>query len=508
MVSRRPEEERILNTEKHASFEPLFLAALGGGAALLPLFASAKMSLGIVFGLGLVVMILRNPHLGLYLIAGAIPLETAGHIGELTRNLPLTIPKIITAVTVLSWGVNLAQRRVRVRQAGWMHLVTLFLLAAFLSLAGASEVRTGFEAVFRFSTTVVFFFLVVQLADSPARIRRCLVVFVIASTVAASISVSDRFLSSSRFEFRHGWEENQARRGGVERDIVERHMVGVVERSSGLSVHSILLSLNVSLVLPLAVAILVSLHPRNPLRLLWLFFLGILLCSVVASYARTGMILVVFSGALMLWRRILRLTPLLYLCLVTLVVLVLLLAPARYFDRVFSPDSYTLKSRSIVTRLEVLDAAWHQFLDHPFRGVGYGNRYGIFDYYTTYPDKKHAVSPHNAYVQVAAQVGIAGLFLLTLFFWKVHRNTRRAAAFHRREGDREVACVGEALDISILTFLFSGLALDLFDKGMPHAWLLIGLAASFSLMAPAESAPSAGREPFSDGAFQSTGGIG
>jgi O-antigen ligase len=153
--------------------------------------------------------------------------------------------------------------------------------------------------------------------------------------------------------------------------------------------------------------------------------------------------------------------------------------PEKYKARILSFDSYTLKSNSISTRLEVQLAALEQFVHHPVFGVGYGNRYGIFDYYTTYPDKNHAVTPHNAYLQILAQVGIFGLAVLCMFFVKAHNHMRAAIGKYMKQGEDEFVRIGHSLNISMLVALFSGMALDLFDKGLPQIWLIIGLCAAY-----------------------------
>ena len=177
-------------------------------------------------------------------------------------------------------------------------------------------------------------------------------------------------------------------------------------------------------------------------------------------------------------RRLMAVAVLAVLCLV---------APKKYFDRVLSFASYTTKSRTISTRLQVQRGALGQLMDHPLLGVGYGNRYGIFDYYTKYPDKKHAVTPHNAYLQVASQTGLIGLAALGVFLWQLLRQTRRAVAFYHRTGQQQMVRLGYGLSISVMVFLFAGLAMDLFDKGMPQGWLMMGMCAGYACLASQEA---------------------
>jgi hypothetical protein len=465
---------------------PLLL--LGAVAGLLPALADPMIAFGAVAGIAVTFLVLHNPRIGLLLVAATIPLEVGGHVGRLTKNLPLTIPKILTLLTLGSWFVHLTLGRARYRRLPWMYWLIVFWVISILSLIGAKELASGLEAVFRLLTTCLFFFLIVQLVDSEKMLKTCLAVFLICGALAASYALYQRFSSGSRHAFRIGWEEESARRFGVEQDIVEQHMVGIIERSSGVSMHSILLALNVSLMLAPLLAFLRNVDRRESIRrLFWGGLLAVFLASVVVTYARTGFLLVLFCG-FFVWRRKLVSISASALLLFTLGVAALcLFAPERYFDRVLDLESYSLKSKSITTRVEAQKAVFQQFLDHPILGVGYGNRYNIFEYFIAYPDKRHAVTPHNAYLQVAGQMGLIGLVVLCVFFWKAHVHTLGAVRRFRALGRRDMVNLGNALNISMLCFLFSGLALDLFDKGMPHGWLMIGLCAAYQHLAHEES---------------------
>jgi hypothetical protein len=429
-------------------------------------------------------ILLRDPRLGLFLMAVSIPLETAGTLGALTGNLSLTLAKVLTVATLLAWLVHLALRRARFRSLPWMYLLPAFLVVAGLSVAGGSEGGHGLEALLRLSTTVLFFFLVAQLADSPRMLVTCLALFVVAAAAAASYALVQRYLPGSSFAFRQGWEEAAARRSGVEVDIVEQRMVGVVKRSTGFSTHAILLALNVSLLLAPIAALMGMRGTRHLLtRLSWIAVVGVLVASVVVTYARTGLILVLMALLIMTVRGLVTVSHAKLVAGAVALVVAFLLLPDKYVARVLDPAAYTRRSASISTRVELVDAAARQFLDHPLLGVGYGNRYGIFEYYTSWPDKKHAVTPHNAYVQVASQTGVIGLAILLAFFWKVHRRTLAAVRRFEETGRPELARIGQALDTSVVVFLVAGLALDLFDKGMPHAWFLVGMSAAYCLVA-------------------------
>ena len=476
--------EGLMRITLAGCLDRLPLIVTGIVAGTLPLWSGPLMGLGLASGLLVVIFILRNPRIGLFLTAATIPLESAGKIGAFTANLPLTIPKLFTAVTLLAWLINLASGRFRFRSMPWMFYLPGFLVVGAASLVGADEIRSGLEAVLRFSNTVIFFFLIVQILDSEKVLKACLVIFIVASTLAASWSIAQRFIPGSAFDFRYGWEEKEARRGGVEKDIVEREWIGVVERSSGLSIHSNLLAITIGLLLAPLVAFMGNTHRRAVLkRIVMLIMLGTLFGSVVVTYARTGFLILLFASTLMVWRGLVRISVAKLTAILLAAGMFTIAAPDRYVERVLSFDAYTTKSASIRTRLEAMKGAVGQFVDHPVLGVGYGNRYGIFQYFTSYRDKKHAVTPHNCFLQVASQTGIIGLVVLLLFFWHAHRYLCRAAKRFAELGRREMARIGWALDISLLVFLFAGLATDLFDKGMAHAWMVIGTGGAFVLLA-------------------------
>ena len=141
------------------------LAALGAVAGLAPIWAGPFLALGVAGGIVVMFIVLRNPRIGLLLIAATIPLEVAGQIGQLTSKLPLTIPKILTILTLAAWFVHLTIGRARYRSVPWMYLLPAFWCIAAVSIIGAEEFSAGLEAVFRLLTTCIFFFLIVQLVE-------------------------------------------------------------------------------------------------------------------------------------------------------------------------------------------------------------------------------------------------------------------------------------------------------------------------------------------------------
>lgn len=87
-------------------------------------------------------------------------------------------------------------------------------------------------------------------------------------------------------------------------------------------------------------------------------------------------------------------------------------------------DKYGVVERSSMLRIEVWQRAWHIFMDHPLLGVGVGNFAG-FDFLERAVGvglyDQHALKfthAHNIVLQLAAEMGLAGLSILAVFFWR------------------------------------------------------------------------------------------
>jgi O-antigen ligase len=113
------------------------------------------------------------------------------------------------------------------------------------------------------------------------------------------------------------------------------------------------------------------------------------------------------------------------------------------------------------------------FLDHPFMGVGPGgfethvDQYGIlvpelFDFQPT---------PHNAYVQMAAEAGLAGLVLYVVLLGVLVRESARALR-ERRGGEAEFA-LQRALLWSLGALVMSGFFVWPYAHGTGQAVMLV-----------------------------------
>lgn len=158
----------------------------------------------------------------------------------------------------------------------------------------------------------------------------------------------------------------------------------------------------------------------------------ILALPLMVTASRVGLLEIVVLFGVALWGRIVSgksiiqkfCTGLLLLLAVALV-LQLLASPIM---AVINPEGESALQRlvhsSYASRLQIWLRAWHIFIGHPLGGVGAGN-YPWFDYLgrVAIPDANHDDSfvavthAHNLVLQILAEMGLIGGFLLGLCGW-------------------------------------------------------------------------------------------
>ena len=150
--------------------------------------------------------------------------------------------------------------------------------------------------------------------------------------------------------------------------------------------------------------------------------------TVIFTFSRGATVALVLSLIIFFW--IYRLKPVQLIAILVFGVVLLLFAPPIYFERVLTitdlfPSNdgqinvYT--DRAIQGRASENLTAWLMVTQHPFFGVGLNNFQSLYQEYTKSlglaPSATNR-SPHNLYLEVAAETGFVGLtvFLLMIFF--------------------------------------------------------------------------------------------
>lgn len=325
-----------------------------------------------------------------------IPALNSLHLAELSAIAALG------AMVAGRVGRGLTLSRVTPELSGVVLMGALILLMAPFSIWPGGSIATFTEV---YSKIILIFILILNTLTSRKRLEQFVWLIVVASGYIALRAVAD------------------AARGInlVENGRVQGAVGGMFKNPNDLA-------LNMVAVLPLAASLAlrsVSLIRRAGASLCGLLMVG----AVIGSQSRSGTIGLLVMACI-LGVQLVRRTPAIAFAGVLALLLALPLVPGGYWHRLSSiADESQDDTGSREARQTLLKESFTAFLQHPLTGVGAGQ----FKNY----DPEHREQPwresHDIVLQVAAELGIAGL--ATLFFligragmagFQVQRLLRRA----------------------------------------------------------------------------------
>ncbi len=187
----------------------------------------------------------------------------------------------------------------------------------------------------------------------------------------------------------------------------------------------------------------------------------------------------------------LRLNPR-YLLVIPLIWLTLSMAPSDIRARFGTLNSLLPNSGTSVSDGELsfrrrsveMLMAFYMFLDHPFVGVGADNYVPnypsyIREYGGNVPDERR--NAHSFYLEVAAETGLAGLFIMGGILVIAMRGVLHARRLFTAIGHKRMAELAVSLAIAFSGFLVS--AIFLHDDFPDFIWTLITLCTACSVVA-------------------------
>lgn len=432
---------------------------------------------GAIGGVAVTLVILLRPWLGFALTVLTIPLEASGNLGNLLPFINVTPAKIFAGLTMAAFAVHVLQRHARLVWTREATLLMIFFGIAVVSVAGSNDRSAGYQALIRLGSTCAFYLLAANMMRDVRDVRRAIVLLVAASTLTFGFAIAQRFMPSMAFDMRSGWDTSD-QRFGVERQTVDAGAEAFIERSSGTSVHSIIMAVNTAIVVAPLVALMET-AGNPPQRLLAAAASAIAAGAAAASFSRTGFLLYLALLAALVILGVLRITPLRLGLAGTAALLAFALAPAPFRDRILSLSSYSLGgSESLQIRAELWRAGVGIVGDNPLFGMGLGNTVMLREYWD-HPLNGGYMTVHNAYLQVAMEVGLPGLVVLIWFFALTLRVLYRAVQRLRHTAPRE-AIFAASLLCGIGALLVAGSALDFMNQSFKNAWLYIATSAAFA----------------------------
>lgn len=320
-----------------------------------------------------------------------------------------------------------------------VNLALLLLLAALLSVPTAISPGEAWDNFVEFGKVILIFVVAVNVTRTELRLRG-LMTLALAASVILSVSALNDYMGG-RFELRG--------------ERVKGLLGGLFDNPNDLALHLVTM-------IPLAVGL--AFARRGPLKkVAYLLCAALFTAGVVVSFSRGGFLGLVASAGVLAWKLGRKRRFVVGALMAVSLLVFIAAAPADYGLRItsmFGGDA----TGSASARQDLFWRSLLVALRYPLTGVGLGCFYhrGAHDQVT-----------HNAYTQVAAEMGLAALVVYVLFMVSPIRRLR--------EVERETL---EAKDRASFYYLAVGMQASIvgymvcsFFASVAHLWYVYYLVA-------------------------------
>jgi putative inorganic carbon (HCO3(-)) transporter len=287
-----------------------------------------------------------------------------------------------------------------------------------------------------FIKSLAIFWLIANIAGTPARFRAVTMTLVVASVPLAVVAI---------LHFVTG-------------DLTPGGYQGTFQRITGYSAplteNPNDLALTLNLLLPFSVAALI--RARSALaRVMLAGILPLIAAAIVLTFSRAGFLTLAALFALYLWKLSRSALRHWAVAMVLLAVALVSVLPGSYLDRIGTiADMRTDQTGSSQARWGGMVAAAGLALAHPVLGVGAGMN--ILALNETHG--AHWKEVHNVYLEYGADLGLPGLTIFLALFWscwsRARRTQRDAAGVPGRE---DLFQHGVAVEASLVAFAVAGM---------------------------------------------------
>ena len=409
--------------------------AIGLLAARSPVLGLA--SVGAVTAVGIALM---RTEIAILLLVASGPLEFSLSFG--TKSTLLTPTKLVGAICFLSFAFNVVINRRKLVMDAAHGLVFGLLAIAMISTVQAPSTTDALATTTRYASFVALFVVISQYVRDEALFRRIVWVLSIAASVTGGYALweflSGRMLSARTVQ-------------GDPNDI----------------------AFVLATTLPLTFWLLGT---RRAQRVLVLCLIGIIALAILLTFSRGGL---VGLAAGITWKILVERRhrgAILTGVIIAAVAIGVVLAtdPGRVETGLKAKQ--TVASENVATRLDAWSKAARFAVDHPLLGIGPGN------FRTSYAAVAGApagtdtvVVVHNAYLDVAAELGVLAMILFVSYLAVVFGYSTTAER-DKRGPPGLAGAVQTALVISVFS------ALTLSEQYYAPFWLLGGLACAIRHM--------------------------
>lgn len=445
-----------------------------------------KMALVAVAGTALFLAFIYFPVLGLYLTTALLLLSgSTGIVGVVEGGaLAVTLARLCGTAALAAWLVNLLVRKIRLEFNWPVVLLSAYCAWALLASLISPERAQVIPEWIRLVTLLGFFLLAVNTLSSTRTVHYFLLLIMICGLLMSFAAVAQYMLPSLQITGGEAWRAVAAGEANAAYIDQESLQGDSAIRVSGRAGHSNWLALVILLILPLN-SYWYTIAKTNRTKLFVLFMVGIEVLTLILTYTRTGLVIGMVLALLMLYKRLVRMTPLRLFGALGLIVVAWALLPGAYKERVLSPKMYT-GSRSVQSRLELQEAAARYFAQNPLFGLGSGGfgaefihennqSAALMRYYVKYAGWQPVfIGTHNMYLQIGADTGLVGLLLFAAFILTLLRQLYIAEHKFRAAGDMQGAAMASALFVSLIGFVFCAVFLHALTQKI---WWMVAAAA-------------------------------
>ncbi|MBA2614564.1 MAG: O-antigen ligase family protein [Actinobacteria bacterium] len=388
----------------------------------------SRVVLAVVVALVVAVCALRV-DVALLLLVAATPLEAAVSI---SANPLITVTKVTGALCFASFAIYavISHRKLRFDRT---HVIVFLILAlALLSTLQAREFEPALSTTVRYASFVALYVVVSQLIGDYTLQRRLAWVLSISSAIAGVIAMR-AFLDEASYQATLPY--------GDPNDL----------------------AFTLATTLPLTIWLM---RERWILRPVVAALIGVIALSILLTYSRGALVGLAAATLFLLATERRRVQIVLVGGLVTLVAtMAFLQTNAERVEEGIQAKS-KVASYNVETRLEAWDAAVELASERPFLGVGPGNFRAHYGEVAGIPPGAEALGVvHNAYLDVAAELGIPALVLFLAYLVQVFIRMTLA-----RRWENGLPGFASAVRLSFVVAIFSAMTLS--EQYYAPFWLL------------------------------------
>lgn len=295
-------------------------------------------------------------------------------------------------------------------------LIFGLLVTGMLSIPFALDPGRAFESFLEYFKVIAIFIVMVNVVRTEKRLRRLIFLVLFVSCLLAF---------SALYDYARG---NLALEG--------RRIAGLV---GGLFSNPNDLALHLVTIIPISFALMIG-SGRIFKRVLYLSCSILLVAGLIATFSRGGFLGLVCIAGFLVWKFARRNRLIFAAIALGALILTIAVAPSAYRHRIATTNDASAVARTDDLKRSILVAA-----RHPVFGVGMDN-------YIIYSNLNKAT--HNAYTQVAAEMGIVAFLLYLAFLitpFKRLRGIERASATAKPKS--RIYCLAVGLQASLVGFM-------------------------------------------------------